>query len=103
LSHPLENNKFFFTYQFSSKKMSTARQESSTAHGRNRGRALLIEALPEGKFGYTEGVLFMIFINGEAFFYPLTEFSKGDYEVSNNPKAISISTDTKRPFHRGSG
>jgi hypothetical protein len=69
----------------------------------NRGRALLIEALPEGKHGYKEGVLFLIFINGEAFFYPLTDFSKGDYDVANNPKAISISTDTKRPFHRGSG
>lgn len=57
-----------------------------------RGGALLLEhlvSLPD----YPEGVLFIIFSNGEAYFYPLEPFD-GQYDARANLRATLISSDT---------
>ena len=55
-----------------------------------RGSALLLEHLP-GRGKYPEGVLFIIFSNGEACFYPLEPFD-GHYDAHSNLRATLIST-----------
>ena len=60
----------------------------------NRGRTLLFEHIPN-RFGY-EGILFIIFLNGDVFFYPVKETTRGDYELHKNPKATLISNEATK-------
>lgn len=66
----------------------------------SRGGALLLEHLP-GRGKYPEGVLFIIFRNGEAFFYPLEQFDDGHYDAHPN-RATLISSDSST-FTRSAG
>lgn len=55
------------------------------------GRALLLEHLPHIQYKQSaQGVLLIIFSNGDAFFYPLNEHTKG-----NSPSVLkSLTNDT---------
>lgn len=62
---------------------------TSTKPRENRGRALLLEHLPDIKFRQSiQGVLFIVFSNGEAFFYPLNDQSKGNHPGTSNPARL---------------
>jgi hypothetical protein len=53
------------------------------------GRALLFEHLPTIRFRQSvQGVLFVVFANGDAFFYPLNEQTKGN-TVSGNKMPLT--------------
>lgn len=65
-----------------------------------RGGALLLEHLP-GRGKYPDGVLFIIFSNGEAYFYPLEQFDDGHYDAHTN-RATLISSDSST-FTRSAG
>lgn len=60
------------------------------------GRALLMEHLPDIRFRQSaQGVLFIIFSNGDAYFYPLNEQTKGN-TVSGNRMALTKDGPTKK-------
>jgi hypothetical protein len=47
-------------------------------HSISKSKLLLLEHLPDIKYRQSmQGVLFLVFSNGEAFFYPLNEQTKG--------------------------
>ncbi|ELR23589.1 MYND finger domain containing protein [Acanthamoeba castellanii str. Neff] len=54
-----------------------------------KGKTLLFEHLPYIRFGGSiQGVLFLVFANGEAYFYPLNDKTKGD--SPNSAKMITL-------------
>lgn len=67
----------------------------------SKGKTLLFEHLPYIRFGGSmQGVLFLIFANGEAYFYPLNDKTKGD--SPNAAKMITLEQ-SGRKFARPSG
>jgi len=57
-----------------------------------KGKALYLEHLPYIHFaGSVQGVLFLVFANGEAFFYPLNDKTKGgDPHTSSSARLITL-------------
>jgi len=58
----------------------------------SKGKALFLEHLPYIHFaGSVQGVLFLVFANGEAFFYPLNDKTKGgDPHTSSSARLITL-------------
>lgn len=66
-----------------------------------KGKTLLFEHLPYIRFGGSiQGVLFLVFANGEAYFYPLNDKTKGD--SPNSAKMITLEQ-SGRKFVRQAG
>ncbi|KAL6057154.1 MYND finger domain containing protein [Balamuthia mandrillaris] len=65
----------------------------------SKGRTLLFEHLPYIRFGGSmQGVLFLVFANGEAYFYPLNEKTKGD--APSAARMITLEPSSSRKFVR---
>lgn len=66
------------------------------SHTKPVGRALLFEHLPFVRYKQSaQGVLFVIFSNGDAYFYPLNDQTKGDY-VSGNKMPLTKEAPSKK-------
>ena len=82
----------------------TVRKATTEAPKRlgTRGKTLLFEHLPYIRFGGSmQGVLFLIFANGDAYFYPLNDKTKGDSPTS--ARMITLESSNSRKFVRTPG
>ncbi len=80
----------------------SAEKSTSNRGGTGLGRALLLEHLPDIKYRHSvQGVLFMIFANGEAFFYPLNDQTKGTTSPTTAKLLTNESSSGGKKFGRG--
>lgn len=80
---------------------SDTKSNNSTSLKHSLGTALLFEHLPDIKFRHcVQGVLFAIFSNGEAFFYPISDQTKG-HITSTSAKMLTQETPNKKTTPNG--